>query len=114
MRAIDPPPAPTVCTSTVGMRSGNPSISDSAVNGTRPSQRQTSVEVPPISSVMMRSKPALFATRNAPTTPPAGPESNVRTASEPAAAAPALPPFDCITRSRFVPRLSRPSANFDR
>ena len=62
MRAIEPPPAPTVCTSTVGMRSGMPSIIDSDVSGIEPSHRHTSVDVPPISNVMMRSKPALVAT----------------------------------------------------
>ena len=38
IRAIEPPPAPTVCTSTVGVRAGSPSISMSGRVGTPPSQ----------------------------------------------------------------------------
>ena len=91
-----------------------PSMVDSDVNGTEPSQRQTSVDVPPMSSVMMRSWPAAFAIWNAPATPPAGPERTVRTASEAAAPARALPPFDCMMRSPPTPRDANPSLSRER
>src|SRR6185437_14998369 len=61
------------------------------------SQSATSVEVPPISKVMMSWNPAARAERNAPTIPPAGPERMVRTGSCAAAAAEMLPPDDCMT-----------------
>ena len=64
------------------------------------SERNTSVEVPPISSPMMRSKPAHAATREAPITPPAGPERTVRTGSWAATRAETMPPEDCITSTR--------------
>jgi len=50
-----------------------------------------------MSNVMMFSKPAAPQARNAPTTPPAGPDKIVRTGSFAAAAAEMLPPDDCIT-----------------
>ena len=64
-----------------------------------PSSRLTSVEVPPMSMVMMRAMPARRAAARAPMTPPAGPESRVRTASRLAVATEIAPPFDCSTRT---------------
>src|ERR1041384_1503519 len=58
----------------------------------------TSVEVPPMSNVITFLIPADCAARNAPTTPPEGPERIVRTGSLAATSAEMLPPDDCITR----------------
>ena len=63
------------------------------------SESATSVDVPPMSKVMRFLYPATRAARNAPTTPPDGPERIVRTGSSAAAVAEILPPEDCITRS---------------
>ncbi len=52
-----------------------------------------------MSKAMARSKPASRASRDAPTTPAAGPERTVRTACAPASDAEIMPPLDCITRS---------------
>src|SRR6476660_7155426 len=62
----------------------------------------TSVDVPPMSKVMMFAKPDAFADRSAPTTPPDGPERIVRTGSRAARSAEMLPPDDCITRNLFL------------
>mgnify|MGYP003694585641 CR=1 FL=1 len=71
---IEPPPAPTVCRSTVGNRTGSPATSRSVARpAAPPAIRQTSVEVPPMSSEIALSTPASAATRAAPTTPAAGP-----------------------------------------
>ena len=53
-----------------------------------------------MSKVIACSRPEARAASKAPATPPAGPESTVRTASRPACAALMLPPFDCMMRSR--------------
>ena len=49
---------------------------------------------------MIRSKPLRRAMAAAPTTPPAGPESTVRTGSRAAEARLVIPPLDCITKIR--------------
>ena len=74
--AIEPPPAPTVCTFTDGtlIRKWPIAVSRPIV-GWPFWQRATSVDVPPMSNVRMSSKPALRATNSAPATPPDGPES---------------------------------------
>ena len=74
--AIEPPPAPTVCTFTDGtlIRKWPIAVSRPIV-GWPFWQSATSVEVPPMSKARMSSKPALRATKSAPATPPDGPES---------------------------------------
>jgi hypothetical protein len=58
---------------------------------------ETSVEVPPMSKPTARVKPAAAATRAAPTTPPAGPDSS---AVGPRKRSPSVrPPEDCMKRS---------------
>ena len=76
---MEPPPAPTVRMSITGTPTGSPSTSKPVAACTLPGQSDTSVEVPPMSSVMMWSKPAAPATYAAPMTPPAGPLRTVRT-----------------------------------
>src|SRR6185369_4984062 len=79
---------------------GNPATTASfVVRIEPPSQSATSVDVPPMSNVMMFANPEVSADRNAPTTPPDGPERIVRTGSTAARSAEILPPDDCITRS---------------
>src|SRR6267142_3442978 len=65
--------------SSMGTRTGRPAISPSLAGRGSPSSSETSVEVPPMSKEMMRSNPLRRAIAAAPTTPPAGPESTVRT-----------------------------------
>src|SRR5579871_4962355 len=57
--------------------------------------RQTSVEVPPTSKVMMSRKPAALVTCTAPVTPAAGPDTSVPIGRCPASCGEAKPPFDC-------------------
>src|SRR5436190_273335 len=88
--------------SITGTATGKPATEASFVVRASPRQRETSVEVPPISKVMMSRKPAAAQTRRAPTTPPAGPERMARTGSAAAVAADTDPPFDCMTRIGVV------------
>ena len=75
-QTIEPPPAPTVWTSSVGSRIGRPPTSRSLErDASPPTIAQTSVEVPPMSNAIAFSIPARRASRLAPTTPAAGPES---------------------------------------
>ena len=69
----------------------------------RPSTRLTSVDVPPMSKDTMRRKPAASATTCAPTTPAAGPDNTVRTASARASDEEIDPPFDCMMLRRRPP-----------
>ena len=72
--------------SSIGTLTGTPATTDSRVSRAPPaasSARNTSVEVPPMSNPIILSNPAQCATREAPITPPAGPDSTVRTGSPP-------------------------------
>lgn len=73
---------------------------DSRLRDKRPSMRDTSVDVPPISKVISFSWPAILPILKAATAPPAGPEKIVRTGSSLAVSAEMLPPLDCNTRNR--------------
>ena len=104
-----------MCTSTAGVRIGSPPTAKSVRSSTRPGSRLTSVDVPPMSKLISRSMPAAAAAARAPTTPPAGPESTVRTASRDASAALMAPPLERITRSRVAPPSRRsPASSRDR
>src|ERR671917_1277974 len=77
-QAIEPPPAPTVTTSIIGIFDGYAPTEPSVVSAGSPSTTTvTSVEVPPPSQVSTRSKPAAPATSAAPSAPAAGPDSTV-------------------------------------
>ena len=68
--------------STVGSRTGKPPIERSDVRSTLPSAiRQTSVDVPPMSSEIAFGSPASRATRAAATAPAAGPETSTTAGS---------------------------------
>src|SRR5258705_12625641 len=88
--------------SITGTATGNPATEASFVVRACPRQRETSVEVPPMSKVMMSRVPATAQTRSAPTTPPAGPERIARTGSAAAVPADTDPPLDCMTRREVV------------
>ena len=63
-----------------------------------PGHKDTSVEVPPISRVMMSGNPACIPVWKAPTTPPAGPLKMVLTGCSEASFVVMLPPEDCMIR----------------
>ena len=69
-------------------------VRSAAMRGTPPSTRATSVDVPPMSNVMIGSRPTWPATHAAPITPAAGPESSARTGRAAASATEMMPPFD--------------------
>ena len=77
---MEPPPAPMLLMSSIGIRTGRPPASPSVVYGGCPSNSATSVDVPPMSKLMKRSTPIWLATAAAPTKPPAGPDRTVLTA----------------------------------
>ena len=58
-----------------------------------------------MSNEMIRSKPLCRAMAAAPTTPPAGPESTVRTGSRAADVSAVIPPLDCIKKMLLFPLL---------
>src|SRR3954467_1757384 len=93
-----PPPAPTVCTSTIGRASARPPTSRPPVPSTRPSRAtDTSHDVPPMSRQTAPTAPASPASRPAPTAPPAGPDSTVHEPCRAAVPASATPPPESIT-----------------
>ena len=67
-----------------------------------------------MSNEISRGNPASRATACAPTTPAAGPDSTVRTASARARDEEIEPPFDCMIDSRFVPAFAGASARLRR
>ncbi len=67
-----------------------------------------------MSKVMSRSNPALRATKRAPTTPAAGPESVARAGSSRAVASPMLPPSEAMIRSEPTPRSPSADPRFPR
>src|SRR6476660_5673906 len=78
IHAIDPPPAPTVTTSIIGILLGYAPTVPSVVRvGSPSSTTDTSVEVPPPSQVSTFAKPARLAMRPAPSAPAAGPDRTV-------------------------------------
>ena len=82
----------------IGARSRTPATCVSNTRSNSPAKCDTSVEVPPMSKPITRSKPAAWLTRAMPTMPPAGPE---RIESLPwNARASVRPPLDCMNCSR--------------
>ena len=106
-----PPPAPTVCRSSIGTPRARPPISVSRANGMSPSWiTPTSKLVPPMSQVIRSATPRARATAAPATTPPAGPESTVSTQRRAADSAVMTPPLDFITYSGAVKPASRSPA----
>src|SRR5215212_4720799 len=92
--AIEPPPAPTVTTSIIGIFDGYAPTEPSVVSVGSPSiTTLTSVDVPPPSLVSTRSKPATWAISAAPRAPAAGPESTVVIGGWTTSAAQSTPPL---------------------
>src|SRR5262245_43440810 len=85
--------------SITGTATGKPATTASLVVRASPRHSATSVDVPPISKVMMSFIPATEQRRRAQTTPPAGQHSIARSGSAEAVDAETDPPFDFITRS---------------
>ncbi len=98
IQATEPPPAPTVTTSIIGILLGYwPTVPSVVSVGSPSSTTDTSVEVPPPSQVSTRSKPASRATRAAPSAPAAGPDSTVVIGWCTTSSADSTPPLDFIT-----------------
>ena len=94
---IEPPPAATVSTSSMGLRILAPATLAVSRRSSWPANRQTSVEVPPMSKPSTAAAPACSAVLATPTTPPAGPET---TASRPRkASARTRPPAEVMKNS---------------
>ena len=72
--SLDPPPAATVLTSSCGACTVTPAVSVSVTCSYAPSNRDTSVDVPPMSKPMTGDSVSALVVRAYPTTPPAGPE----------------------------------------
>ncbi len=82
----------------MGSRRGTPATTASVVVCTRPATTgATSVLVPPMSKVSTSGYPERPATYDAPTTPPAGPDSTNRAGCVAAVALSVTPPEDCMT-----------------
>jgi len=93
--AIDPPPAPTLRTSSVGTLAGKyPTSVDREIVGSPSRMTETSVEVPPISKASNFLKPVRRAIITVEVTPPAGPERTVCTGRSEAAVALISPPSE--------------------
>jgi hypothetical protein len=98
--------------STIGSRIGRPPTDRSSVRSARPPEiRQTSVEVPPMSNEIAFSTPASAATRAAPTTPPAGPETSTSAAWRAASSIVATPPDERMTSGSGSPASTHRSAS---
>src|SRR6478609_11281716 len=87
-----------LATSTAGARTGkSPTLVSRVISGRPETHTATSVDVPPMSKVRMRSKPAYDATNDAPLTPPAGPDRTVWTGFLHAASRLISPPSERTT-----------------
>ena len=100
-QAMEPPPAPMVEISIIGVRITMPkSIVVCAVTtGRPPLTTATSKLVPPTSPVSTSSRPTPPAIAAAAPTPAAGPDSAVRTGKRRAASTLITPPLDATIRS---------------
>lgn len=100
IQAIEPPPAPTVTMSIIGILDGYCPIMPSVVSDGSPSTTtDTSVEVPPPSRVSTVSYPAFPAMNAAPSAPAAGPDSTVVIGWWTTSSAESTPPLDFMIRS---------------
>ena len=101
---MEPPPAPTVWTSTIGSWMTRPEISRESVRLTRPpSTTQTSHEVPPMSMPTASPPPDSSAISAAPTAPPAGPDRTLQAPARAASAVGATPPEDFMISGKARP-----------
>ena len=99
IQAIEPPPAPMVRMSIIGIWIGTPhSISNAVVNASLPPMMvATSVEVPPMSSVTRWSRPVRPAVWRLAMTPPVGPETSIWIGALAAASRVISPPLERMT-----------------
>ena len=95
-----PPPAPSACTPTIGVRTGHrPMVPSDTVSGTPSAITAMSELVPPMSMVIRLASSASAPSIWPPITPPAGPDRNSRTGDCRTVTPEATPPRDCISCS---------------
>jgi hypothetical protein len=104
IQAIEPPPAPIVRMSIIGIWIGKPhSISKPVVKlSWPPTMVEQSVEVPPMSIVTSDPMPSSFAMYLPATTPPVGPDTVMWIGELAAASSVISPPFDLMTATFSV------------
>src|SRR5690349_18492438 len=111
IHATEPPPAPTVTTSIMGIRLGYAPTLPSVVSVGSPSRTTlTSVLVPPPSRVRTLGTRALRASRPAPRAPAAGPLRTVVMGRRAPSVADATPPLLFMTANVGSPSLRNRSA----
>ncbi len=96
--------------SITGIATADPAIVYSVVWSGRPGQRETSVDVPPMSNERTPVRSLRRPTSSAATTPPAGPDRTVWTGSRAARSTEKAPPLDAMIRIRSAP-VFRPSVS---
>ena len=107
-QAIDPPPAPTVCRSSIGSATGrSPTRRPARLAHRPPSMTQTSHDVPPMSKHSASGSPAAAPPRPRPRRRRPGPLSTVVAACAPACSTSARPPDGLHD---VGPRQARPRA----
>ncbi len=95
-----PPPAPSVCTASIGVPTSCPAIRPLLVSLARPSAiTLMSVLVPPISKVTRLRRAVVRASALPATTPAAGPEIRVWLGKRAPMVMRIKPPFDCIRKT---------------
>ncbi len=108
-RAIEPPPAPISTRSMAWMFIGMPlpawsrirwSSNSRMVCGLPPAIRESFAVVPPMSKATRSAWPVSLPYAAAMRAPAAGPDSIIRTGKRAIVSAVAMPPPDCITKSR--------------
>ena len=102
IQASEPPPAPMVRMSIIGIWIGTPhSISNAVVKASLPPITvATSVEVPPMSRVTRWSMPVSPATWRLAITPPVGPETSIWIGAAAAASSVISPPLETLWGGR--------------
>ena len=111
-----PPPAPIALTSTIGTRTGKPSMRPSERTRGSPSLTSAMSQlVPPMSTLMRFLVPTALPTAQPPITPAAGPLRNNRTGRLAAVLVALNPPRDCmICKGAGTPRLRSSSVRLAR
>lgn len=101
-----------VSAATKGMKKGNSPMVLSVPTRGVPSTTAMSAMVPPMSRVTSSRRPASSPTRDAASTPAAGPESIVLTGFRAASRSGSVPPLDWVTvTGALIPRLRSPSSS---
>ena len=105
---MEPPPAPTLCTSTAGdLNWKYPSWMSRRTGVSPPRHSETSVEVPPISNVRTSGSPISRARYAEPVTPPDGPDRAICIGRSDTASVLIAPPSERTMESLPPNRFSR-------